>query len=80
MRDYEETRGKLIALLTAANEDDLSMYIQLQDELWQDENDVDQVLTAALFFSLGLIDEAIKGTDISVLEYLQTMALMRADS
>lgn len=78
--DYGAIQSKLIALLTAANEDDLSLFLEMQDELWASEFEVDAVLTQALFMILGLIDEHTEDKPGGVGEYLQALALMVMES
>lgn len=79
-QEYEGTRRKLIALLTAANEDDLSLFIELISELWSSPQSVEDVLVAALFLSLGMLDEIEDYTGTSAQEYIQSLALMNTEN
>lgn len=72
---YVQARRSLVTLLTAANDDDPALAMQLQTELWQSPLAVDAALTTSLYVVLGLMDQLEMLTGASVAEQLQFLAL-----
>lgn len=72
---YVQARRSLVTLLTASNEEDPALALQIQHELWDSVLAVDAALTTSLYVVLGLMDQIEMLTGQTVEEQLQFLAL-----